>query len=192
MTQTAATQYQTAGSLLSMGAVAPAFGGFNYLPVGQNVGGTVELKLEDSALRLIAHKEYEARREQKLKNSIAPTGRTAQPARAAALQKRGIGHYRELLAQRDRKPGRYAALNAAPKAAPKPAPAIMAVPVTKLMQVGQLSANPTRQPSPQRAGLRLVASNATKPQAKTAPNAPSAFARRHEKLCQGMGAFNFG
>jgi hypothetical protein len=198
MTQTA-TQYQTASDLMSIGASAPAFGGFNYLPVGQEVGGTVTLKLEDSALRLLAHREFEARVEQKLRNNVMPTGKTAQPARAVDMQRRGVGHYRALMTARDRKPGRYAALNAAPakpavkpEVAAKPAPALMAVPLTKQIQVSQLSVNPTRKPEPNRASLRLAVSNDVAPEHKAVPHTPSAFARRHEKLCQGMGAFNFG
>ncbi len=189
MTNTATIQYQSAADLFSMGASAPAFGGYSYMPVGQMVNGTVSLELEPKAKLVMFFKAEQAKLGAKLKHS-APAPKGEKAVEAAKLQNRGFNRYAALTAQHQPKvAGRYASLNAMPKAQPTVAPA--PAPTAKVISVSQLAANPANKPN--HAGLRLVASNETAPKpAKPAVNSPSAFARRHEKLCSGMGAFNFG
>jgi hypothetical protein len=197
MTQTATNQFLTSAQLFDRGASAPAGNGYSYMPVGGLVGGgAVELALPIEAQVALADRAKKAAEQSKLKHTIMPTGMAR---RTTPLLQRGYTKYGALHAAHAKahsaKPTQ--ALKApmptqapAPKVQPKPA--MLALPLRMTMSVGQMTESPAQQQ--EKARLRLVASNETapKPKAQTAPNAPSAFSRRHEKLCQGMGAFNFG
>jgi hypothetical protein len=175
MTQTATSQNFSSAELFGMGASAPAADGFSYMPVGGQVNdGKVTLELTHTAKLALAAKAEAT--QNKLKNTTTPTGKFAMPRRATQLQERGYNRYAALSAAHSPKPSQ--ALKAQPVAAPapkaQPKPAILALPLTKTMNVGQMSVNPTQQ---KRNDLHLVASNEVSKPTAAKPTQPSYASR---------------
>jgi hypothetical protein len=207
MSQTIATeQFESAASLHNAGAVAsvmdPSVPGkfLNYVATyGQDIAhGAVTLELADDSRRMLMSAQQNRKADKKLDamQKAAPGAKPGQLSPAAALQQRGMQQRNAMTARVfGRQPGHYAALNnvAAPKPAMKPQPVVAPKPVAKLaptmvMQVGQMQNTKNDR---NRAALRLVDASPDAPK-PARPSAPTSFARRHQKLCQGMGAFNFG
>lgn len=174
---TATTQFESAASLHSMGAIVatqdPAIPGkfLNYVATHEQdiAQGSVKLELSEESKRSLAAAQTMAKPDRKLEamQAMSPTAKTSQAQKAGIELRNAM-----MLRQTGRRPDHFAALKAMgtakpPIAAPKPQPIAVkpVVPTETIMPIGQMK-NTNK---PNHTSLRLIAANPAAPKKSPAP-----------------------